>query len=118
MSDEIIDVTDALERVQDDRELLLELFDIFREDFDKKRKALRELLMHNQLDEFKDIVHSVKGATGNIGAKVMNATCIHLEELARRNDMDALKQQLDQLEQQFGDFQQRAAQIKTEFNRG
>ena len=37
MAEDIIDLPDVLERVQDDKELLLELLDIFQEDFVSKR---------------------------------------------------------------------------------
>jgi len=40
MSEEIIDLKDVLERVQDDKELLDELLDIYQEDFVQKRQAL------------------------------------------------------------------------------
>ena len=44
MSEEIIDLKDVMERVQGDRELLCELFDIYQEDFIKKRQALGEAI--------------------------------------------------------------------------
>ena len=37
---DIIDLKDALERVQDDKELLFELFSIFQEDFPGKRDSI------------------------------------------------------------------------------
>lgn len=115
MSEDIIDVADALERVQDDKELLLELFDIFREDFEKKRQSLRAAFTQNHIDELKDVIHSVKGATGNIGARAMNATCIRIEEIAKGRNTGELSVQLDRLDQQFEDFKRRADQVKKEF---
>ena len=44
MSEEIIDLKEVLERVQDDKELLDELFDIYQEDFVQKRQALGEAI--------------------------------------------------------------------------
>ncbi len=44
MVEEIIDLKDVLERVQDDKELLGELFDIYLEDFVVKRKALGDAI--------------------------------------------------------------------------
>ena len=40
MSEEILDLKEVMERVQDDKELLLELFDIFITDYSEKRKLL------------------------------------------------------------------------------
>ena len=42
MSEPIIDLKEFLERVQDDRELLVEIADIYEQDFVEKRKILED----------------------------------------------------------------------------
>ncbi len=54
MSEEIIDLKDVLERVQDDKELLDELFDIYQEDFVIKRKALGDAIAANDIAKIKE----------------------------------------------------------------
>ena len=51
MGSQIIDLEDALDRVQDDKELLFELFDIFENDFKVKRKELDKSLAQQDIDE-------------------------------------------------------------------
>lgn len=92
MSEEIIDLKDVLERVQDDKELLVELFDIFQEDFVGKRKALGEAIIVKDFTKIKEVAHSMKGASGNISAKPMHAACVKLEALAREGKTDGMQE--------------------------
>ena len=85
MSEEIIDLKDVLERVQDDKELLAELFDIYEEDFLIKRKVLGEAIAAGDIAKIKEVAHSMKGSSGNISAKPLHAACLKLESLAKEN---------------------------------
>ena len=115
MCQEVIDVKDVLERVQDDQELFLELLDIFEGDFVEKRVSFSRFIEQENYEEIKDLVHSIKGATGNISAKAMHASCIKIEQLAEAKDLEALKQAIIVLDQQFIDLQARSKEIKQEF---
>jgi len=115
MSDEIIDVNDVLERVQDDRELFLELLDIFNEDFAQKRKSLSDFIEKSDFQEIKDIIHSIKGASGNISAKAMHASCSEIEKLAEKQDINKLSEVIEKLDDQFAELQARIKEIKEEF---
>jgi len=94
MSEEIIDLKDALERVQDDKELLAELFDIYQEDFVIKRKALGEAVTAGDISKIKEIAHSMKGSSGNISAKPLYATCLKIEMLAKEGKTDGMQQMI------------------------
>lgn len=112
MSNEIVDLRDVLERVQDDRELLMELFDIFVDDYTKKRKILTTLVAENNIGKIKEITHSIKGAAGNISAKAIYSTCIKLEEFAERQEVDTVAQQLPILDEQFEELREYIVQYK------
>src|SRR5271156_153309 len=90
MDDEIIDLKDVLERVQDDKELLAELFDIYEEDFVVKRKGLGEAIAAQDIAKIKEIAHSMKGSSGNISAKPLHAACLKLEAQAREGKTDGM----------------------------
>ena len=51
MKKNAIDLEDVLERVQDDWELLLELLDIFEQDYAVKRPALGQLVQQKNFDK-------------------------------------------------------------------
>ena len=112
---EIIDLKDFMERVQDDKELLLELLDIFQEDFVGKRQSLNEALQTKDLNKIKEVAHSLKGASGNISAKEMHANFIRLEQLAKTSDFVQMSGVLQSIDGQFELIKQFAAKVKKEF---
>ncbi|HPN57451.1 MAG TPA: Hpt domain-containing protein, partial [Candidatus Omnitrophota bacterium] len=84
MRKDIIDMDDVMERVQDDRELLMELLDIFQNDYITKRGLFKQYLAAKEAEQLRDLAHSLKGAAGNISATQMFATCKDIEK--RAND--------------------------------
>ncbi len=87
MSEQVIDLDEFLERVQEDKELLLELLDIFQDDFATKRKMLGEAVESNDLEQIKNISHSLKGASGNISAKPLREVFVKFEDMGRIGDL-------------------------------
>lgn len=112
MGDEIVDLKDVLERVQDDKELLLELFDIYQEDFVAKRGALEEALKSQDLVKIKEIAHSMKGSSGNISAKPIYANCLAIEQMAKNNNMAGISEILVKVDVQFEQLKAFAAKFK------
>jgi len=114
MSEEVIDLPEFLERVQDDKELLLELLDIFSADFKEKRVGLEAAIKSKNSEEVRNIAHSLKGATGNISAKPMRESFSLIEEKARGNDLSGMEEQLPTLDEQFVSLETRIEQLKQE----
>lgn len=112
---EIIDLKDFMERVQDDKELLVELLDIFQEDFVIKRQALGEAVNSNDIAKIKEVAHSLKGASGNISAKDMHANFLKMEQAVKNNDMGQLGPILKDVDDQFELIKQFAAKVKKDF---
>ena len=112
MSEEIIDLKDVLERVQDDKELLVELFDIYQEDFVVKRKALGDAIAANDIAKIKEIAHSMKGSSGNISAKPLHAACLKLETLAKEGKTDGMQEVAETIDGYFERIKVFAAQFK------
>jgi len=92
MSEEIIDLKDVLERVQGDKELLAELFDIYQEDFVIKRQDLGDAIAAHDIAKVEEVAHSMKGASGNISAKPLYAACLKLESLAKEGKTDGMQE--------------------------
>ena len=114
---EIIDTKDALERVQDDKELLLELFDIFQEDFPGKRNALWSAFERGDAVTFQQISHGLKGATGNISARRMHENCVDLDHLGKQGTITEVKPKLELLDQQYAEFQAEAVRLRKEYGK-
>ncbi len=92
MGEEVIDLKDALKRVQGDKELLAELFDVYQEDFVIKRQALGDAIVAHDIAKIKDLTHSMKGSSGNISAKPLYAACLKLESLAKEGKTDGMQE--------------------------
>ena len=112
MKEPAIDLPDVLERVQDDQELLLELLDIFQEDFINKRKNLDELVRQADATGVRDLIHSMKGAAGNISAKPLFNICLRLEKNADQGNLSTAAQDLTLLDQHFIELKEHIALIK------
>jgi len=117
MDNNTLDLKDVLERVQDDWELLMELLDIFSEDYTEKREVLNELIKENNFEEIRNIAHSIKGAAGNISAKAMHATSERIERLAEERNLVTVKELLPELDKQFVQLQACIKELKTKGKR-
>ena len=115
MAEDIIDLPDLLERVQDDKELLLELLDIFQEDFLIKRQTLEEAIAKSDIVKVKEVAHSMKGASGNISAKRMYATCLELEQLAKSGQNTGMQDLFKTINGQFEEVKANALKLKQQF---
>ncbi len=116
MSD-IIDLKDGLERVQDDKELLLELFDIFTEDFQGKYPQMKAALAQGNAVAFQMLAHGFKGATGNISARRMHETSIELDALSKAGDLSKVGPLVDLLWKQFEEFRVESVRLKKELGK-
>jgi len=114
MSEEIIDLKDVLERVQDDKELLAELFDIYQEDFVIKRKALEDAIAAKDIVKIKEVAHSMKGSSGNISAKPLHAACLKLETLAKEGKTDGMQEVAQSIDGYFEQIKIFAARFKAD----
>jgi HPt (histidine-containing phosphotransfer) domain-containing protein len=114
MSDEIIDLKDVLERVQEDKELLNELFDIYQEDFVVKRRALGEAIAAHDIGKIKEVAHSMKGSSGNISAKPLHAACLKLEMLAKEGKTDGMQEVAVAIDGYYEQIKVFAARFKKE----
>ena len=116
MNDNPIDLTEFLERVQDDKDLLLELLDIFQEDYQEKRRGLGDAAAKKDLEGIKTIAHSLKGASGNISARGIHTCCLKIEQAAKAGDAN-ISEQLILLDQCFSEVQGHIERIKKDFGK-
>ena len=101
MNEGTIDLNEFLERVQGDKELLLELLDIFVDDFQSKRKLLQSAVSKNDYEQIRGIAHALKGASGNISAKGLRELLLHCEKMGNNQDLGGMEDLLKQLDKEF-----------------
>ncbi|MFP4473071.1 MAG: Hpt domain-containing protein [Candidatus Omnitrophota bacterium] len=114
MSRVVINFEDAMDRVQDDMELLFELFDIFQQDFIDKRPLLEQYICEKNAEEVRNVAHSMKGAAGNISAEKLFDVCLMMEKNGSQDNFETMAMDLSELDGAFKEFQQEAARIRKE----
>jgi len=117
MAHDVIDLDDVLERVQDDWELLMELFDIFEQDYQEKRTQLAQEVAKKDFDQIRNIAHSLKGASGNISAKAFHAILLEMEQAAVKKDEAAIQGLCRQLDVQFPELQKAIVKVKEDYQK-
>ncbi len=114
MNNEAIDVKEVLERVQEDRALLIELLDIFQDDYGHKRKELTQFLAIGQADGLRNVAHSLKGASSNISAKRIYDLFAQLEYTAEQGNLASVPQILKDIDARYKELEQCMARLKKE----
>jgi len=116
MSDDVIELEEVMERVQDDKELLLELLDIFQEDYREKRIKMDKLIQKQGFEELKNIAHSLKGASSNISAKKIFVTFAKLEDVAEKGNVEEIRQLIAQIDRQYEELSQSIKKLKVDLS--
>jgi PAS domain S-box-containing protein len=102
----ILDRGEALEHVGGDPELLRELTDVFLQDCPRMMEEARDALQAGDILKLKRAAHSIKGAAGILGGKLVFETALRLETICRQGDLsqaepawEALRQAVEQLQE-------------------
>ena len=95
------EMVELLARVDNDRELLRELLDIFKEDSPRHLQALREAVARADSAVVANEAHALKGMLSNLSAKPAAATAAALELLARQSKTADFPAVFDSFERQM-----------------
>ena len=112
MSEHIIDLDDVLERIQGDKELLVELIEIFLDDCPSKIIDIKECFKVDNFDQLAEAAHSAKGAAANIGAKKLWKTFLEIEEAAKVGTSDQSEELIKKMDQEFDELKQYLPELK------
>ena len=80
------DLTDAVERLGLDEATVIEILNNFRDRYRNLRDDMAPLLADGDLAALAALAHSIKGASGSIGANRVHAASAALEHAARDGD--------------------------------
>lgn len=91
---------ELLALMEGDRDLLVELIEVFFEDAPQRVEAVRRALADRDAEALYKAAHALKGSAGNFGAPSINVVgrANRLEALARENDLDAAALEFEFLE--------------------
>ncbi|MDC0358176.1 Hpt domain-containing protein [Oligoflexia bacterium] len=101
----VFDVEAAMDRVESDKELLLELIDIFNEEYEPSLTQIKTAIENGDGTALEESAHSIKSALGNIGAMKAFDVAYALEKAGRENTLDSAAALGEALESAVADFQ-------------
>jgi len=97
VAEESIDVSQLLDRIDDDRALLGELVTLFRADYPNHLHAAQLAIDNSVSQDLERAAHTMKGALGNLSAKQGSALALELEVMGRTQDLSRAQNTLDRL---------------------
>jgi PAS domain S-box-containing protein len=98
MPNAIIDLQELLARVENDRELICDLLQIFREEFPRHLQVLRQAVDSLDGEKVAAEAHSLKGMLSNLAAGPAAAAADRLEQLGRNQAASEYPEAFDALE--------------------
>jgi HPt (histidine-containing phosphotransfer) domain-containing protein len=107
-------VSEALERVDDDREMLQELTEMLFADAPTQVSQLKAAAERGDSETIEHVAHSMKSALGNLGASAAASVCLTLEKLGRAKSTENAQGLIADLEQKLDSFQRLTAKFFAE----
>jgi HPt (histidine-containing phosphotransfer) domain-containing protein len=92
MSNAMIDLTELLARVENDRELMRELLLIFKEEFPRHLQALRDAVDSLNAQRVVAEAHTLKGMLSNLAAGPAAEAAARLEQLGRSREVSEFQE--------------------------
>jgi HPt (histidine-containing phosphotransfer) domain-containing protein len=88
----IMDLTELLERVENDREIIRELLLIFKEEFPIHLRALRDAVDSMDGKKVATEAHTMKGMLSNLAAGSAASAAARLEQLGRNQEVSEFQE--------------------------
>ena len=85
----------------DDREFFSDLFKTYYEDNSTRMDELQSKMNTNDAEAIEKIAHSIKGASGNIGADAMKEFAAELEKMGRESQLNEAPSIIESMTNEF-----------------
>lgn len=86
MEHALIDLDELVLGLEEDWEIIREIFDVFVEEAPGRREKFEKALAEDDFEAMILLAHSLKGASGTIKAEPLRQACYVLEQAARAGD--------------------------------
>ena len=107
-----IDTESGLKRIYGNKTLYKKMLKEFHARYDKADQTIRDLLISGDVEKCDLFAHSIKGVTGNIGAKDLHVTANELEMAFKKKNFENVNTLLDRFEKQLSIVIQSIAKLK------
>ncbi|NVN93186.1 MAG: response regulator [Desulfuromonadales bacterium] len=105
----VFDRAGMMDRLMDDEDLALLVTESFQEDIPRQIAALKEYLKTGNISESERQVHSIKGASANVGGELLREVAFAMETAAKAGDLNAIRSRMAELETEFDRLKQAMA---------
>jgi len=95
------DIAAALQCVEGDQDLLVDLFEAFQQDYPKQLTELQDAIGTGDAERMTQVAHSLKGAVGYFGAQTVHTLAYRLETMGRQAELEGASSILQQLEREL-----------------
>jgi two-component system, sensor histidine kinase and response regulator len=90
--EEFVNLTELMDRVENDEELLTELLTLFQADLPENRAALQTAVDKGDLRQIEQAAHRLKGMLANLSAKHGAAQAAEIESTARAGNAQKVRE--------------------------
>ncbi|MCK4504231.1 MAG: response regulator [Candidatus Aegiribacteria sp.] len=97
----IFDRSVLKESLGNDQELIREILDLFKNNADGIMTSMKNAALKDDLDTIRKSAHSLKGSSGNIGAKAFMETMRSIEEACADGDVNSVRTRVRQSEEDY-----------------
>lgn len=94
----VVDLHQALARVNGDKGFYQELLGMLLEDAPRQVEEIREAIGLGDASHVEQVAHSLKGAAASLGAEAVRNVVLSLEVLGRQSDLEGATIMLTELE--------------------
>jgi HPt (histidine-containing phosphotransfer) domain-containing protein len=105
---------DLLQRVDNDRELLEELFALFQEEFPRLLDELHQTVKDDDLAEIRRVAHALKGMLAGLSIQQCAALAANVESAAQAGDRSEVAQVLAALDRETSGLMAAVKSFKAE----
>jgi HPt (histidine-containing phosphotransfer) domain-containing protein len=95
-----VNLPELLVRVDNDRDLLRELIELFKEEFPRLLQQLQEYIVRGDMKSVEDTCHSLKGMLAGLSAMPAAAAVARVEQMGRAGDSRGLSEAVTLLERE------------------
>ena len=103
-SDDVLDLSKAMEVVAGNRGLFQEIAEMFLENLPRQVDEIKEGIARGDADSLKRAAHGLKGSVGNFGARRAFDAAYNLEKIGEEVKMGEAKEALSRLEEELSDL--------------
>ncbi len=96
-----IDFSSALERTGGDRSFLMELINLYLDDFKQKFEELQKAITEGNFSSIQELGHSLKGASANLSMPYLQIASHTMELAGKEKNIEKAQKTLQLLEQEF-----------------